>query len=63
VKLIVEADGRRWHTRRADFDRDARRDLFALARGYRTAHVTWAMLTGDPDEVCHDLLEARASAA
>ena len=23
VRLIVEADGRRWHTRRADFDRDA----------------------------------------
>jgi hypothetical protein len=33
-KLIVEAGGRAWHTRTADFPRDRRRDHEALAHGY-----------------------------
>ena len=63
VKLIVELDGRRWHARFTDFDHDHRRDLHALAHGYRTARITWPMLTQDPDEVCADLLAARKAAA
>jgi hypothetical protein len=49
VRLIIEADGRRWHTRRADFARDARRDLEAGALGWHTQRVTWEMLRFDPD--------------
>jgi hypothetical protein len=63
VKLIVEVDGRRWHTRRADFERDSRRRLAMLRSGYATAPVTWLMLTEEPDQVCDDLLAARSAAA
>jgi very-short-patch-repair endonuclease len=63
VKLIVELDGRRWHARLADFDRDHLRDLHALGLGYRTARITWAMLTVDHATVAEDLLAARSAAA
>lgn len=32
-RLTIEADGRRWHTRKADFERDRRRDNAAAAHG------------------------------
>jgi very-short-patch-repair endonuclease len=63
VKLIVEVDGRRWHARFADFERDHKRDLQMLAMGYRTARITWSMLVHDADDVCADLLAARAAVA
>ena len=63
VRLIIELDGRRWHARFADFDRDHKRDLHFLGLGYPTAHVTWTMLTEDPDGVAADLLAARKAAA
>lgn len=44
-KLIVEADGRAWHTRVADFERDRWRDACALAAGYATLRLTWHQLT------------------
>jgi hypothetical protein len=44
-KLIVEADGRAWHTRVADFEYDRWRDNLALANGYVTARFTWLDLT------------------
>jgi len=43
--VIVEADGRRWHTRVADFERDRERDNAAAAHGYRVVRLTWTMLT------------------
>jgi len=42
--LIVEADGRAWHTRLADFERDRERDALALAHGYGTLRLTWYQL-------------------
>ncbi len=50
-RLIVEADGRRWHTRRADFENDRRRDHIALANGHRTVRFTY-------DQLVHDVLLA-----
>jgi very-short-patch-repair endonuclease len=44
-RLIVEADGRRWHTRVADFERDHARDIAALLHGYLVARFTWSQLT------------------
>ncbi len=58
----IEWDSRRWHTRRADFERDRRRDREALAHGWVVVRVTWAELVGRPDMVVDDirrLLEAR----
>jgi very-short-patch-repair endonuclease len=49
-RLIVEADGRRWHTRVANFDNDRLRDNVALANGYRTMRFTWTHLHAGFDE-------------
>ncbi len=59
--LIVEADGRTWHTRRADFDRDRRRDHIALANGHRTVRFTHGQLVEEPQYVLRVLLSIGAS--
>jgi hypothetical protein len=62
--LILEGDGRRWHVRVADFERDHERDLTALRNGYLVARFTWTMLTARPDECVRALVNigrARAS--
>ncbi len=50
-RLIVEADGRRWHCRVQDFERDRRRDQVAVANGYRVLRFTWGQLTESPKDV------------
>ncbi|MDQ3679804.1 MAG: endonuclease domain-containing protein [Actinomycetota bacterium] len=40
-RLILEADGRRWHTRDADFIRDRARDREAVTAGWKVLRVTW----------------------
>jgi hypothetical protein len=47
--MIVEYDGRRWHTRRAEIDRDHRRDLEASALGWHPLRLTWEQLRHDPE--------------
>lgn len=62
-RLFVEADGRAWHSRVADFERDRRRDRDALAHGYEVARYTYDELVVDPRSVLDDLLrigDARA---
>jgi very-short-patch-repair endonuclease len=54
--LILEADGRRWHARVADFDRDRWRDNEAVAHGLRVQRLTWVHLHDMADDVV-DLLE------
>ncbi len=49
--LIVEADGRAWHTRLEDFETDRRRDAEAAAAGLLTLRFTWHQLTSSPDWV------------
>jgi len=55
-RLIVEADGRRWHSRVADFDIDRWRDNEAVAHGHRVMRFTWVHLTDLADDVL-DLLD------
>ena len=43
--LVIEADGRAWHTRVEDFERDRRRDAEAAAAGYLTLRFTHHQLT------------------
>jgi hypothetical protein len=62
-RLILEADGRRWHTRRVDFERDRRRDNAAAARGLAVLRFTWRMLTRDFEECRRTLLETGAERA
>lgn len=46
--LIVEADGRRWHTRVDDFARDRQRDIEAGLLGWRVVRLVWADLVDRP---------------
>jgi hypothetical protein len=56
-QLIAEADGRAWHTRVDDFERDRWRDNAALAHGLATVRFSWRQLTYAPAE-CRNLLVA-----
>lgn len=50
-KLILEADGRTFHTKRSDFERDRQRDNLAVAHGYRVMRFTYRALVSDQDAV------------
>ena len=50
-KLIVEIDGRPWHTRINDLVRDRRRDRRAAILGYATFRFGHEEIDGDPDGV------------
>jgi very-short-patch-repair endonuclease len=56
--LIIEADGRRWHSRAKDFEVDRARDNAAVAQGLRVVRFTYRMLTEDPDGCLAILLQA-----
>jgi very-short-patch-repair endonuclease len=55
-RLIVEGDGRRWHTRKADMVRDRIRDNEALAHGLAVVRFTYEMLRDTPEQVIETLL-------
>lgn len=59
-RLIVEADGRRWHTRRADFEKDRLRDQDALAHDHSTVRFTHHQLEAEPALVLDTLLRIGA---
>lgn len=48
---IIEADGRRWHTRVRDFEVDRERDNLAVVNGYRALRFTWREITERPRDV------------
>jgi hypothetical protein len=54
---IIEADGRRWHTRRADFERDKWRDHLAQAHGVEVTRFSYGQLVRDPGYARSLLLE------
>ena len=54
-RLVVELDGRLWHSRDAAFETDRRRDQLALMSGWRTLRFTWTQVTRRPDEVLDTL--------
>lgn len=58
-RLILEFDGRRWHTRVADFDRDRWRDAHAVANGLAVLRFTYAHVTTRPAEVLQLIEQAR----
>ena len=51
-RLIIEVDGRRWHTRDLDFERDRQRDNLATLAGWRVLRFTWRQLQEEPARVC-----------
>lgn len=59
--LIVEGDGRRWHTRARDFEHDRRRDHTALVHGCRVVRFTHGQVVHEPDYVLGVLLAVGAA--
>ncbi len=55
ARLIVEFDGRRWHTRRHQMHADRQRDLEAAALGWMTQRLVWEMVRNDPDDTARSL--------
>ena len=55
-RRIVEADGRRWHTRVADFDRDRARDHLAQRHGYEVTRFTYRQVVTERSYVIDTLL-------
>ena len=49
-RLVVEADGRRWHTRKADFESDRRRDNELATRGIQVLRFSYQMLKSEPEQ-------------
>ncbi len=47
ASLVVEADGRNWHSRLQDFERDRQRDNELAARGIQVLRFTYTMLRFD----------------
>jgi very-short-patch-repair endonuclease len=46
--LVIEADGRNWHMKKADFESDRRRDNALAARGLQVLRYTYQALHSDP---------------
>jgi very-short-patch-repair endonuclease len=60
-RIILEADGRRWHTRVDQMANDRRRDREALNHGYRPYRFVYEELRHDPRMVVETVREARAA--
>jgi very-short-patch-repair endonuclease len=60
-RIILEADGRRWHTRVDQMSNDRRRDREALNHGYRPYRFVYEELRHDPQLVIETIVEARAA--
>jgi very-short-patch-repair endonuclease len=49
VRLVIEADSRRYHSSWLDVQGDHRRDLLLMAAGYSIVRVNWHQLIGEPE--------------
>lgn len=61
-RLIIECDGRRWHTLADSFERDRRRDNLAQLAGWRVLRFTWTDVTSRPNETIRQIRSACARA-
>jgi hypothetical protein len=57
--VLLEFDGRRWHARVADFDRDRWRDAQAMAAGLVPMRFTYSHVTTRPAEVLETIERTR----
>ncbi len=60
-RLILEADGRRWHTRVRDLARDHARDAEAARAGWQTLRFLHETITRHPEEMCMVVADVRAA--
>ena len=61
-RLVVEVDGHKFHSTRAKFERDRRKDADLVLAGYRVLRFTWRRLTKEPVEVVAIIAAALAHA-
>jgi very-short-patch-repair endonuclease len=59
-RVIVEVDGYAYHSHRAAFERDRRRDQQLIAAGYRVIRITWIQLRDRPIETIASIVKALA---
>ena len=59
AKIVLEADGRRWHDRLEAAAKDRRRDAEAARVGWQTLRFVYEQLKGDPGEVCAIVRDTR----
>jgi hypothetical protein len=59
VRMLLEADGRRWHTRVRDLRRDHERDAEAARAGWVTLRFVHEQLVGAPAEVAATVSDVR----
>ena len=62
-RLLVEVDGRRWHSRDAANEEDRFRDQQAVAAGWRVLRYTWAQVTRQASYVAANLRSTLARPA
>lgn len=55
ARLIIEADGRRWHSRQVDMRRDRERDLAAAEHGIMTVRFLYEQLRNQPEQCAERL--------
>lgn len=60
-RLLIELDGRVWHSSAADRERDRRKDELAMAQGWRTVRITWVDVHDSPGLVIEWLEIKRAA--
>lgn len=51
LKIAIECDGKRHHFGRDDWEKDLQRRSRLAALGWLVIHVSWDMLTNEPDEL------------
>jgi very-short-patch-repair endonuclease len=57
ARLVVEADGHRFHGTRTAFEDDRQRDVALGRAGWRVARFTYAQITGEPAGVAAAILD------
>jgi very-short-patch-repair endonuclease len=62
-RLVAEVDGYAFHSSRAAFERDRRRDADLQLRGFAVMRVTWRQLVWEPEAVVARLAQGLSSRA
>jgi hypothetical protein len=60
ARIVIEADGRRYHQRLADMRRDRERDAQVVKAGWVPLRFVYEQVVHEPHVVCDDIAEARA---
>jgi Protein of unknown function (DUF559) len=55
--LVVEADSYGWHSDRASFEEDRRRDQLMRAEGYSVVRITWRQVISDRQRIVRALVQ------